>query len=367
LRYVREAWKPSYLARAIAAERDGERARESLCRTLLECNFPLADQIRSVGEALASETFEQLEPEVGRARRATAIFEAFTAAMWALEAEVEIGEGFGSALSEITTQVLLRRRPSDSNVIIQFATALTNLVIVAARLHGSLAADASAYTFIGPLQRAFGSGHWPEAVQVRMSRAAAQVLDQLLLLVRLKKPDAELRRVFVAMMGETTSRRILSADHERGLDPDMAYWLANGKARRALATQAAIAETAMSTIDADLASAFRDADVIETALHQLLPDLLSAAEFHSAALAERLEDMAERIQRLASSVKSAARNRGFVLKGNPGDVVDFSPVEHQPSPTAVGERTVRLITKGVERSIHGKPAGIVLKANVDKT
>ena len=111
LEHVPGVWKPRYLARAIAAERDSEKARESLCRALLDSVPVLADGISMVKESLSSTSFDQLEPEIGLARRATMILNALSSTMWASEKEIEPGENFGEEVAKLASLILLQNGP----------------------------------------------------------------------------------------------------------------------------------------------------------------------------------------------------------------------------------------------------------------
>ncbi len=366
--HVGGAWKASYLARAIVAERDGEKAREALCRAFVHDVPSVAAQIKLIHEALSGLKFEQLDPGAGKARRATAVLDALGAAHWTADAEVTPGEELGAALAGIATDILLRRAPANRGVLNLFGASLLNFVVIVIRLHGSLAADAATYAFVNPMRRAFGSTQWPTAVEQVAFKAAGQVLDQLMLLVRLGMPDAELRRVFVQLLGEGDARRRinLAVEKESNLTPDGAHWLQTGAARRTLATQAAIAETAVSAVDLDLALGLRESDQLQGSLGQLMPELRALAEFHSAALAANISVLEDRIERLSSAVRRAAQKRGLALVGSPGDVVEFSPLEHEPTQDAVGARTVRVLSRAVERTVDGKPVGYVLRADVTR-
>lgn len=366
--HVSGAWKSGYLARAIVAERDGEKAREGLCRAFVVEVPSVASQISLVHEALSALKFEQLDPGAGKARRATAVLDALSTALWTADAEVTPGEQFGAALAGLATDILLRRAPAERGVLNMFGASLVNFVVIAVRLHGSLAAEAATYAFVNPMRRAFGSAQWPSSVEPIVGKAASQVLDQLMLLVRLGMPDVDLRRVFVHLLGEGEARRRIASavERESNLSPEGAHWLQTGAARKALATQAAIAETAVSAVDLDLAFGLRESDLLQGSLVQLMPELKALAEFQSAALAANVSVLGERIERLSSAVRRAAQKRGLALVGSPGDVVDFSPLEHEPGQDAIGARTVRVLSRAVERTVDGKPAGYILKADVTR-
>lgn len=207
---------------------------------------------------------------------------------------------------------------------------------------------------------------WPSAMQQSAKRAGTQVLDQLLLLVRLGMPDAELRKSLLSLLGEVDAKRSLAAaiSGERNLSEDQAHWLQTGAARRTLMTQSAVEETAIATIDAELASSLREINQIEASLTILMPELKGLAEFQSPALASNLSHLEERLTRLLSAVKNVAQKRNLELAGTPGSVVEFSPLEHLPDENTVGARTVRVINHVVIRKTEGKSMAVILKGDV---
>ncbi len=361
------AWLPDYIARAIVNERDGEKARESLSRALV-ANIPnLSAQFDLIGRALTDVRFDQQDPAVGRARRLAATLDALGTAVWTADVDVEPGESFGAATAKLVSQILARRPAGDRTVSIIAARAVLQFVILAVRLHGTLAADARTYAFLDPLRRSLGTTTWPSQLAPDLGRAASQLLEQLVFLVRLKMPDANLRRLFLSMVGETVGKARLAklADEALGMDPESAYWLRTGSQRRVLPTQAAIEETAVSAVDRDLGLALRETESIRSAIAAIANEAISAADFHSPRLGHDLKDAFDRVDRLAAHVEAAARRRSLALRGSVGEVVAFSPLEHEPVAGAIGARTVRIKSRAVERVIDGQPLGIIVKGDVE--
>lgn len=365
---LEDAWLPNYIANALVHERDGEKARESLARALV-ANVPnLSKLLNLVGTALAEISFEQQDPAVGRARRFAAILDALRFAIWNSELDTEPGEAYGEALSKLVSDTLARRPVGDRGVSILASRAVLDFLIMVVRLHGTLAADPDTYLFVDPLRRSLGTSTWPSELAPELGRAANQLLEQLVFLVRLKKPDDGLRRLYVSMIGEGVAKSRLTklADEADGIDQASAYWLRTGSQRRVLPTQSAIEETAVSAVDRDLGLALREADIVKSTIAAISGEAVSAAEFHSPRLGEELKDALDRVDRLSILVEAAARRRGLVLRGSMGEVVEFSPLHHEPGPGVMGARTVRIKTRIVERELDGKTLGIIVKGDVDR-
>ena len=364
---IQGAWVPEYVSRAIAHERDGDKARDALARVLVANVTDISQQLELIGEALSHVRFDQQDPAVGRARRFSAMLDSIGSAVWTAETEIIPGERFGETIAKMVSDILARNPASDRAVALLAAGSVIRFVTMAIRLHGTLAADAKTYAFLTPLRRSLGTSNWPSDLTADLNRTAGQILEQLVFLVRLKMPDAELRRIYVALMGDAAAKAKLTraADESSGLDPEDAYWLRTGTKRRALPTQSAVEETAVSAIDRDLGLALRESETIRAGIVAIAGELISAADFHSPRLAEDLKSLFDRIDRLSGHVEGASRRRGLVLKGTLGEAVVYSPLEHEPTAKAVGARTVRLRTRTVERVVDGQSSGVIVKGDVE--
>lgn len=320
-------------------------------------------------EKLATVSFDQQDQAAGRARRMAAIFDTLSRGIWSTEVNVIPGSDFGSELANFVSDSLAKRPPQDPMATELAANSIVQFMVIAVRLHGTLAASARNYAFMEPLKRSLGRAQWPEALHAGLDRLAAQVLEQLLFLVKLKIPDNDLRRVYVSIVGEVTARLRLERVTENAddIETDLIFWLRTGSHRRTLPTQRAVEETAVAAVDRDLALAYREAESLRSGLSSVETEAISAAEFHSSRLKDELETALSQVWRLVAHVESAARRRHLVLKGNVGDVVDFSPMEHEPSPDAKGSRVVRVRTHVVERVLDEQSMGVVLKGDVEPT
>ena len=359
-------WLPVYLSRAITQERDGEKAREALSRAFVTNVLNLDAQVQLLSDALVDVRFDQQDPSAGRSRRMAAILDALGEAVWSSEAEIVPGDSFGLAYNNLVEN--LARRPSnDRSASLLAARSLLRFLVLAVRLHGTLAADSGTYRFLGPLKRSLGTSNWPEELLPELNRAASQVFEQLLFLVRLKMPDADLRRIYLSMVGDGIGKiRLAQATEDPSrFEPDLAHWLRTGTYRKKLPTQTAIEETAVSAVDRDLGLALRETETIRATISAIASDAISAADFHSSRLGEDLKSVFDRTDRLIAHIESAARRRNLVLKGEPGEIVPFSPIEHEPVDNAIGARTVRIRSRAVERVIDGKSAGLVVKGDVE--
>ena len=368
MRHVEGGWLPAYLAAAIVGERDAERARLSLSIAFVVAVPVHAEQLKLLLVEMRDVRFDQAEPGVGRARRLAAVLDALTHASWQSESEEAPGDDFGKSLAELVAWSLLRSPIEDRSVAVTSAKSVMSYLITIVRLHGTLAAEARTYEVLSPLRRLFAPASWPDDLRELLSRAAKQLGEQLVFLVRLGMPDAELRRTFIALLGEVDGgiRLRLLVEGDASLSAEGAHWLRTGSARKKLSTQAAIEETAVAVIDHDVGLAYREAEAAAAIATAFGDEFRSAADFVSPQVGEEARDLLSRLDRLCNHVEAAARKRGMTLRGDLGSVVPFVPNEHEPRPDAIGERVVRVLSRIVERVSEGRSVGIVVKADVER-
>src|SRR5262249_49876045 len=70
-------------------------------------------------------------------------------------------------------------------------------------------------------------------------------------------------------------------------------------------------------------------------------------------------------ERLNERLRLISSRRSLKMRGEVGDVVEFSPAEHEQTPETLGSRLVRIRSPLIERSSTGLAPTIVLKAQVD--
>jgi hypothetical protein len=368
LQAVRLPWVAEYAADAITTEREGEKARLGFCRALVQATNDSAQQLVLLSDSFRKLKFSQHDPNTGRARRFAAVLNGLSEALWSNESDQPAGDEFGSAFARFVSAAVGYGEVAEKQAHIQAAAAALKYVRTVVRLHGTLAADAKTYQFVGPLKRSFGA-RWPSSVLPDVQTVANQVSEQLLFLLKQRIPDEQLRETLFLLLDPAGAKASLNDVVARatGLGPEDAHWLLTGAYPRRLATQAAVEETALaSAVDRELGLALREADAILGALEPLGSELVSHADSHSSRLASQTTRLLDRVRKLTNHIISISKRRGLELRGRAGEVVEFRPTEHDADAGAIGARTVRLKNRIVERVVDGKPVGILVRAEVER-
>ncbi len=338
----------SYAANGIVSDPDPKSdARDAMCAVLLHQTGNVGALFALLAEHIAAGNFQQQDPAAGRARRVAWILRSLRTPLYEDE-KAEATEDFGRCFEQFVVRGLGGADTANRAAAIDGAREIVLTLNTVVRLHGlRIATHANTYSAIATLRRRFETTDWPKELQEPVARLSARVAEALLVLARQGVADAGLRRIYVTLLGRVvagTRLRALAAANE-GLDKEIAYWLETGQSRERLETASAIEETATAMVDIELGRALREAFLADRAL-------------------ESGENPDRPLGRMARELREAARKRGIILRGVPGETVDFSPMEHESDPSVMGHRRVTLLTPVVERVAAGRSIAILVKAEV---
>ena len=344
---VEQPWVAGYCAEAITSDPDPKSdARDVLCRVLLRRTGEVGATFGALAASMQDVSIEQADVATGRGRRLSWILRSLRPALY--EDEEAIADGTAGEAYSSFVLAAIRSAPGDRGAALDAARDVLNCLNGIVRLHGvSLAAFSRTYQVLGPLRRRLGWHDWPDELDEACGNVGARIEEALLSLVRQGIADADLRKAYVGLLGEATASRRLTRALSRSapIDEELEYWLRNGKSRIRLETSSALEEAALSAVDVDLAQALIALD--ELRRHK-------EADVGGAVL-----------RRLGRSVDDAARRRGLVLRGEAGDRLEYSPMEHSLDHAHVGARQIRLLRPVVERMVGGRRLNVVLKAEVE--
>lgn len=343
-----DSWIGGYAAAAIVFDPDPKSdARDAMCAVLLRQTGDVGKAFALLSEAFGDLKIQQQDPAAGRARRTAWILRSLRTPLYEEEV-VEAGEDFGGYFAHFVSRALGSARTADRGALVDGIREIILTLNTVVRLHGlRLATHADTYAAVDTLRRKFETTDWPEEITEPVEKLSLRVAEALLVLARQGIADAGLRRVYVTLLGNvgaTGRLRRMVASNE-GLGVEIAYWLESGQARERMEFAAAIEETATALVDLELARALREAAMADYA-------------------GEGSGEAAAALRRMAREVREAVRKRGIALRGHPGELVDFSPLEHDADASALGHRKVTLVTPLVERIANGRSIGILVKAQV---
>jgi len=124
-------------------------------------------------------------------------------------------------------------------------------------------------------------------------------------------------------------------------------------------------ESNLLNADQSIALLLLDALRFEQIVSNTEHNLTSSVEMFDPALESQTQTLFVRGRSVLNNVKSLAAKRGLQTRGNSGDVVEYSPLEHQLiNGNSLGVRKVKIITPLVERVIRNN-VSTVLQAQVE--
>lgn len=320
-------WLQGYLARAIAEEETGEKARGEAMGALLARSASLSDAITRLAN-----TFEQVRPTTEApgdtvARRLTRTLSALREAI--KESELDAGDRLGEALYGLVAGPLIAiGRPQEEKVQVDLTREALLTVHDVVRTRLSVVTDPEVYRVVEYCRRLCGGSSWPNELKKPLERLITNVTEALVLLGRQGQCDqALLGQLNVLTNHPERARglaRELSARHPE-LPEDVRDWLEKGRQRIVRQASDSAVEAAASRADESIGLALQAARHARLLRDSLREPLKASLEVYEPSLVPATQELLDRILVLAVQVEQAASLRGLDLYGTPGSEVDMAP------------------------------------------
>jgi len=321
------AWLPAYLARAIAEEETGEKARGEVVAALLARSPDLATALRQLASAFQALRPNTEEPGETVARRLARTLVALRSAL--LEVELEAGDEPGKALYEMLALPLSALgKPQTDKVQLDLVREALLTVHDIVRTRISVVADPQMYSVVAYCRRLLGSTSWPKDLTSPLERLITDVSEALILLGRQGQCDQTLLGQLDVLCSHPERARALARDLAKKhpeLPEDVRDWLERGRIRAVRPASESAIEAAASNADESIGLALQAARRARAMRDNLHEPLLANLEIYEPAMALAARDLLDRIQTLAVQVEQAASLRALDLYGVPGEEIEMSP------------------------------------------
>lgn len=368
LRWKEDDWVIPYLVQSISLEKDGKQARMASCQSLLIKQVNLVWALTALGTGLRNSELGQKDQNTGRVRQMINILVSLGEASWNDPDNVELGDEFGPAYARLIGSIVSAGKNTDRSLVVLLAQSAVEFYVRLGRLNPTLTAQSDSYQFIRSVKRLFGQADWPEEMSSCLDSLAKLAGQQLVFLLQIGKPDRDLRSLILFLKGEASGNRYLDrlAKNAESLSEDDRYWLEHGQGRKQGATERAIGDSALANFDRDLGYLYRAVDALGDSAEATKRAFENEAELIPEATVDRMSRFFERTEIINRRAMDLFSRRRLSVKGRIGEIVQFDPNEHDPSAEAIGEKTVRIMTKIVERQLNENRSVIVIKADVEK-
>ncbi|MBZ0147624.1 MAG: hypothetical protein K8F62_08805 [Pseudorhodoplanes sp.] len=355
---------PSYLAQAIVQEDAGEAAREVLIASLLDHVPDLATAFRHLAERAAALSIDTKDAAATRARRLVRIAAKLRPAI--ATRDLPAGEELGPNLARFAKALMNREltgRPLRSGA----AEAALGLLYELVRARFSVVSDPETFEVVDISRTQLGFQTWPSEINELVQRIASQVLEGISLLARQGVTDNRMRSLVNRLLGPEIGDAKLKAiaEAEPGLTPQIASWVATGRAPTRPKEDPLAAESVLLEFDAVIATMMREIIPLRMMAARLQDEIAPQMEVIDPASLTILRTIAFGVQKLDERLRLISSRRSLKMRGEVGDIVEYSPTEHEQTPETLGARLVRIRSPLVERSSMGLSPTVVLKAEVD--
>lgn len=345
-------WTAPYAARAVVVEDTGEQVRQAFMLALFKASPDLDSAIETLIAHLQEFAPATEEPGNSMAVKLRRIFAALRAAM--AEAMPEPGENPGRSLAKLIKAAFAGvASPTKQENVLAAAEDVAGTVHEMVRLRFSLATEAATYHSLLQIKELVPVHAWEKFAKdsTFLSMVATDITEALLILGRQGIIDSSLAERLVTALGNRNraKTRLATLAKQPGLSPEVKIWLAEGRTRAVVDGEAKRGESQLLSDDVQLADLLVDAQRFRGAegvsRHHVLPEI----GILNPGVVSEIERLLNYGLGLCDAINSLANLRGLRVRGNPGEVEDYAPLEHELIDGGGGARRVRLIRPAVEQ------------------
>lgn len=346
-------WCVEYSARAAVAEEAGAKAREAFVRSLLVSAPDVSTALRAIGHEWRGWSPDTETPADSAGRRLRRLLASISKAVNELGASLEVAAEDGELLAALITNAVIGYEDKPSRAVAEgVAEAVAGATHQLVRARFSVATSSSTYAAIRAARRWLSGHAWSQFADRSESLAwvAGDIYEALLILARQGLTDSALRDALVVARGsrEKAAADLLRAASSPGVPSAARDWLATGRsgsdapsdrsARGGRREEEALADLLVDAVR------FRSSE--NRFRHASLPEL----EVLDPDLASELKRLLNQALGLADGTEALGRRRRLRPRGEPGEVEDYAPLEHDLVESGDGGvRRVRILRPVVER------------------
>lgn len=348
---ARPSWAAEYSARAAALEEAGEQARSAFMRALVAVSPALDQALGQLVGPMKTWTPTTEAPADSAARRLRRVLLAVRTAM--ADTSIDPGLDPGRAVCDILRAALAGGGTAPSERVAreaaeEVAAVLHELV----RLRFSLATDGRTFEALRIARGWLPGRSWESfAAKSPASTLVAQDLTEaMLILARQGVTDDGLLDLLGTAAGsrERAREKSLELSKKSGIPDSVRSWLASG--RKAPHTpRSPTSESALMEENIFLADLLVDAQRFRVAEAAGRREMLPELGMLQPRLAQQLERLLNLSLGLCDAIEAIGRKRGLRLRGSPGKIEEYSPVDHETVDGVAGTRHVRVLRPLVEQ------------------
>ena len=367
---IDSVWSAPYRLTSLINEDRSDKVQSELARQILVRSPSLEAAFHSIAEAAQCWRPATDRPSETAANRARDLLNALTEAVRA--SRVGASPAVGSAMGELGRVFFSRTKlPQANKPLEECAAALVRLLDEVLAPRFDLLVEAASYDSLSVIIDWWGSTPAPPSLTETLSPIREKLRAAILLLARMQQRSvALLEKLWIAAGSREAGLEILKGlDEEHPeLDSGTRAWLRSG-GRAVDTTQDLMLRRLEASIpidfDQELARLLAETSVLSDTLKEQADSILLTLGMADVSHEQMARSLMGRFQSLIHDIHALARQRGFELRGRPGDLESYSPSGHEPvDGVTPKEPKIRLITPMVVRVSDAGPTDIILRAKV---
>lgn len=363
-------WLPSYLASELFLEEKGEKTRSSVVTDLVSRSNDLNDILSLCVSSI--ERFKAQSSDLSAdqiIKRYTLAFKALRKAIATADitSHEQSGESFKQLLITATRGA---SGVKDSKIQFAFAEEVIAFIHSLVQVRFSLATDALTYSALSHLKSWLGKTAWlvflSKSKNITVIRS--DLSEAVLILAKQGITDADLLDVLkLTFPSRDRAKSLLKkvANSSESIPSEVKTWLMSAGTKTGQKNDKQTDDSLLLNADQSIALLLLDALRFEQIVSNTEHNITSSVDMFDPALSSQTQTLFVRGRSVLNNVKSLAVKRGLQTRGNSGDVVEYSPLEHQLiNGNSLGVRKVKIITPLVEKVIRNN-VSTVLQAQVE--
>lgn len=362
------SWAIEYCAQAVVLEKSGEQARDAFLASLFHHTKDLSTAIAALRAALVLFVPETEDPGNSMALRVKRILASLQNGITATD--LEPGESPGTSLAGFVRQAF-DQVPKSKNLgsMLECGDEVASVINALIQLRFSLATEADTYRTLKMVKAQMLAHEWEKhATQsLAIGRIVRDITEAILILARQGITDAALSDGLIVAAGspKRAKRVMKNLANSAGLSHQVREYLATGMVAQKVVVKDEIGETRQIDEDTLFADIFVSVSRFKTMESVQRNVLLPEIEMFDPRSAEEIGKLLNMGGNIADAIGALARRKGLSLRGEPGDVLDYQPQEHEVVGAIAGMRRVKIIRPAVAQSRNDGVQFIIRKGLVE--
>lgn len=366
-RYTRPAWLSEFLATGSILEESSEKVRVECVEGLFGLKPTVSEVLETMSPILRAWHPETEKPGNSKGRRLRRILEANKNVL--AVSSKDPGPRAGIAARELLRSAFDKvEAPETTTVRDEVADHFFAFLHEVVKARFSLATNPQTFLGISLIRSWFQPLDWQDFASAAPSArlVKADIAEAIRTLVVAGKTDAELYEFLVLSGGSSAKAREVAREilsEHPGLPEEISAWLSGTAVKR---RSSLAAESQAVSVDGILADVFMDSEKLCELAERVKREAVPEITVLTPQSASLIDYLLELVRASNAQIRAALESRSIRLLGKSGEIVEYSPLQHQPAvELPPGTRMVTVIRPAVVVQGQGEAQRVIRKALVE--